>query len=319
MGAVITLAVVAGLVAWLLVRGNDNGNTVKKAPAKAVSAESLATLPSTFHHPVYWAGPKSGFTYEVTRTNDGRIFIRYLPAGVPVGANRPKYLTIGTYPVKNALGAVRAIATRLHATPFRLSGGGLAVQDTRHPTSVYLAYPGADYQVEVFDPSPARAQSLVLSGRVSPIDSRSGAAQSAAAPAEIVLPGALRRLAAQVAHPVYWAGSQRGTSYERTVTNDGRIYIRYLPAGVKAGDQRLYTTVGTYRVQDAVVAVKAIAKSTGSRTFKVAGNAVAVIDSAHPTSVYLAFPKSQYEIEVFDPSPRRARQLVTSGRITAVR
>src|SRR5204862_98607 len=77
-----------------------------------------------------------------------------------------EYLTIGTYPTKNALAAVRAIAKRLRATPLTLSGGGLAVQDTKHPSSVYFAYPGSDYQVEVFDPSPARARSLALSGRV---------------------------------------------------------------------------------------------------------------------------------------------------------
>jgi hypothetical protein len=193
------------------------------------------------------------------------------------------------------------------------------VQDTQHPTSVYVAYPGSDYQVEVFDPSPARAEGLVLAGGVSPIASVIGPTQSAnAAPASVTTAG-LRELAASVGHPVYWAGPEPGTTYERTHTSDGRIYIRYLPSGVKAGDPHPHTTVGTYPFRDAVRAVKAIAKETGARTFTVAGGALAVVYATHPTSVYLAFPGSNLQIEVFDRSPARARQLVTSGRIAPIR
>jgi HAMP domain-containing protein len=314
--AIIAFAIACGAVVWF-VSGGDNSRT--KASVRAVSAQDLARLPATVHHPVYWAGPKRGFTYELTETNNGRIFIRYLPVGVSVGANQPKYLTIGTYPVKNAPAAVRAIAKRVQALPVTLSGGGVAVQDTQHPTSVYVAYPGSDYQVEVFDPSPARAEGLVLAGGVSPIASVIGPTQSAnAAPASVTTAG-LRELAASVGHPVYWAGPEPGTTYERTHTSDGRIYIRYLPSGVKAGDPHPHTTVGTYPFRDAVGAVKAIAKETGARTFTVAGGALAVVYPTHPTSVYLAFPGSNFQIEVFDPAPARARQLVTSGRIAPVR
>jgi hypothetical protein len=37
-----------------------------------------------------------------------------------------------------------------------------------------------------------------------------------------------------------------------------------------------------------------------------------------PTSVYLAYPESDYQIEVFDPSPTRAVELVTSGQVKQV-
>jgi hypothetical protein len=317
-GAVVALAVAAGLVAWLLLRGSGNSTEAKQAPARAVSAQELAALPSTVHHPVYWAGPKPGVTYELTRTSAGLIYIRYLPAGVDVGAKR-QHLTIGTYPVEDALGAVRAIAKRLRAKPLSLSGGGVAVQDTEHPRSVYFAYPGSRYEVEVFDPSPARARTLVVSGQVAPIGSGSGPTISTKAPAALATAGDLRRLAASVGHPVYWAGPRPGTSYERSRTSDGRIYVRYLPQGVEAGSRRAYLTVGTYPLPNAVAAVKAISKRTGARTFQVARGGIAVADPAHPMSVYLAFPGSNYEIEVFDPSAVRARQIVAAGRIEPVR
>lgn len=116
-----------------------------------------------------WAGPKAGTTYELTQTTDGRIYIRYLPAGVKVGDQRPNYLTVGTYPQTGALAVLQAGAAKTHAETIKLSGGGLASIDKNKPTSVYVAFPGQDLQVEVFDPSAARARHLVTIGRITPI------------------------------------------------------------------------------------------------------------------------------------------------------
>jgi hypothetical protein len=317
-GAVVALAIAAGLVAWLVVSGGKS-SPAKRAPATAASVQDIRALAASVHHPVYWAGPRKGFKYELSRTSDGRIYIRYLPSSVAIGDTHPNYLSVGTYPVKDAVGAVRAIAKRLGGTTLTLSGGGVAVQDTKHPTSVYLAYPGSDLQIEVFDPSPSLARHLILSGRISALGSSSGPTQATKAPASAATPQSLRALSGSVGHPVYWAGSRPGTTYELTHTSDGRIYIRYLPAGVKVGDRRPQPTVGTYPLRNALAAVKAIAKRSGERTSSVAGGGVAAVDSAHPTSVYVAFPGSNYQIEVFDPSPARARQLVASGRIVPVR
>jgi hypothetical protein len=92
-----------------------------------------------------------------------------------------------------------------------------------------------------------------------------------------------------------------------------------LPQNVKAGDPRRYLTVGTYPLPNAVAAVRAISKRTGEQAFQAAGSGVAVVDSAHPTSVYLAFSGSNYEIEVFDASAARAHRIVVSGGIVPVR
>jgi hypothetical protein len=319
LGAVVALALVAGLVVWLLVRGNDNSTPTHRTSAQAVSAQDLAALPTTVGHPVYWAGPSRAFTYELTRTSDGRIYIRYLPAGVSIGSNQPKYLTIGTYPVQNAFAAVRGIAKGLRLTAMKLNGGGAAVQDTKHPTSVYFAYPGSDYQVEVYDPSPARALQLVVSGKIIPLESTKGPTQPASARPKAATLQQLRALESSVGHAVYWVGPRAGVTYELTRTGDSRIYIRYLPSGTKVDDQKPQTTVGTYPFPNPVAAVKSIAKETGGRTFSVAGGGLAAVDGNHPTSVYVAFPGSNYQIEVFDPSAARARRLVSSGLVVPVR
>jgi hypothetical protein len=283
-----------------------------------VSARSLAALPATVHHPVYWAGPKPGFTYELTRTSDGRIFIRYLPTGVRVGTNEPKYLTIATYPVKNALAAVRVIGKRGGSTPAPISGGGIAAVDKTHPTSVYLAYPGSPYQIEIFDPSPATARGIALSGQVVRLGLGSGPSQTVAAPPKVVSIADLRGLASSLGHPIYWAGPIPSTRLELTQTSDGRVYIRYLPAGVGVGDRHAHVTVGTYPVANAFAAVQAVGKRPGAQRVHLTG-AIAVVDPTHPTSVYVASRGSNYQVEVFAPAAALARELVASGRIVPVR
>jgi hypothetical protein len=47
-----------------------------------------------------------------------------------------------------------------------VGGGGVAFYSPSAPTSVYLAYPGTDVQIEVFDPSADQARVLVESGAV---------------------------------------------------------------------------------------------------------------------------------------------------------
>ena len=317
-GAVIALAVVAGLVIWLVTRGNGSSPSNAGTSAHAASARRLAALPSAVGHPVYWAGPKPGFTYELTQTGDGRIYIRYLPAGVRVGSSAPKYLTVGTYPVNNAAAAVRRIASRLHVNPIQVRGRVVVVQDAKHPTSVYLAHAGSNYQIEVYDPSPAHGLQLALSGAIIPVGSATGRSAGSGRPRAATVPE-LQALESKLRQPVYWVGPKSGITYEVTQTTDGRIYVRYLPPGARVGEGVPRTTVGTYPFRNPVAAVTAIAKSNGVRAFSIARGGIAAIDAHHPTSVYVAFPYSKFQIEVFDPSPTRARRLVRSGLVAPIR
>src|SRR5205814_7461001 len=101
--AVVGVAVAVGLVVWLIVHftGGKSTKPAARAPATAVSLSGLRTLAGAVASPIYWIGPQAGHTYELTKTADNRIYIRYLPKGVPVGTSQA-YLTVGTYPVANA-------------------------------------------------------------------------------------------------------------------------------------------------------------------------------------------------------------------------
>jgi hypothetical protein len=183
-GAVVALALAVAFVVWLFLRGNDSNSSTPtvSSPAttsatgpkvkpllEAASLRTLRTVATVVGHPVYWAGGRAATTYELTRTADGRIYVRYLPKGVKIGDQHADYLIVATYPVRNAFRAVQTAAKEKGAQTFGIANGGKAVLNSSAPTNVYFAYPRTDYQVEVYDPHPGRARNLVASGKIRPL------------------------------------------------------------------------------------------------------------------------------------------------------
>jgi hypothetical protein len=328
-GAAIAVALAAGFVTWLLVRNDHTSSSTRAqlSAAVAVTPGRLRSLAVSAQHPVFWLGPEPGFTYELTQTTDGRIYVRYLPHGVAIGVKKP-YLTVATYPFPGAFAAIRKQAAVKGAVLTRLADGGLALLDTAYPQSVHLAYPGVNYQIEVFDPSPGRAMELVAAGKLSsfgrltaappsPATTTTGTPSTSASAPSAASVAALEALAAQLGHPIYWAGPKTGYTYELTRAADGRVYIRYLPAGVRVGDPRPgFLTVATYPFPGAYTAVKRTAK--GAVKLTLAHGGIGVVDGQYPQSIHLAYPGVAYQVEVFDPSPSAGRKLVAAGRIVPV-
>jgi hypothetical protein len=143
------------------------GTPIESRPV-VVSAKSLAKVATAAQRPIYWAGPQPQLTYELTKTRQGSFLLRYLAPGVALGVPAPS-LTVGTYPVTNALAAVKRLSLAKGASVMKLTGGGIAVVSPRFPKSVYIAYPGSNYEVEVFDPSLAHARQLVSSGQITAV------------------------------------------------------------------------------------------------------------------------------------------------------
>jgi hypothetical protein len=141
--------------------------SASNAPANRTPATvaALNALPKSLGHPVYWAGARNGMTYELTRSADGNVYIRYVPAGVKLGSDNP-YLTVATYPYEGALESLQALADSKGLTPVKLHGGGIAVLDPAAPRNAHLAFPGEDYQVEVFSPSAPQVRRIVRRDQV---------------------------------------------------------------------------------------------------------------------------------------------------------
>jgi hypothetical protein len=166
LAALLAVGFATFLAGWLVLGGEDK--PTKPAGASSASEAELREFAGSTPHPVYWAGPRAGQTYEFTRTNDGRVYVRYLPEGVQLGDPRPQFLTVGTYPRANAFTELKRAARAEGAVSLKLPNGGMAVL-SQGSSSVYFGYPGARYQVEVYTPSPGSARKLVLSGQVVPV------------------------------------------------------------------------------------------------------------------------------------------------------
>jgi hypothetical protein len=315
-GAVLALAAVAAFVIWLLVRGDD-GKTQKQSPsnARAVSEQTLRGLRSTLGRPIYWAGPRSGTTYELTQTKGGRVFIRYLPKGVEVGTSKP-YLTVATYRVKNAIAATERAARQSGSVRVQARDGAVAFYRRSRPTNVYLAFPESGAQIEVFAPSGKEAQRLVSRHRIQALRATTAAHAMRVTPVA-TSPDKLKKLAAARGRPIYWAGTRGGTTYELTNVPGGRIFIRYLPRGVQVGATKPYLTVATYPWARAFADTRAAANRSNAVKVPIKGG-IAFYTKARPTSVYVAFPGVDEQMEVFHPSAQSAPALVASGQIRPV-
>jgi hypothetical protein len=170
-GSLIATAIVAGVVVWLVTRGSGSVSPASPVPTNAkalpITVKGLKTLAS-LGIVIYWVGGQPGYSLELRKTADDRVFIRYLPSGVPLGSNKP-YLTIGTYPMKDAFAVTSKLAGKGGSVPVLAGKDNVAFFKPERPTSVFLAHRGLSYQVEVYDPSPGRARELVTSGQLSTV------------------------------------------------------------------------------------------------------------------------------------------------------
>jgi hypothetical protein len=178
-GAVIVVAAVAAFLVWYFAirdTGSDNGGGGTSAAKNIVGPESatqaeISDVAAKNNQPIYWAGDQPNTSdVELTQTADGNVYVRYLTGNASIGTPKPSYLTIGTYPFQNALHAIDVISKEPGATTFDVPNQGTAVQNTSSPTSVYVAYPDEKgFEIEVYDPDPAKALDLVKSGDIQPV------------------------------------------------------------------------------------------------------------------------------------------------------
>jgi hypothetical protein len=169
--ALVVALVVAG-AAWFVVLRPSNtasSSAASTSGAHAATIGGLRAAATTLGHPIYWAGPRPGMTYELTVTKQDNAYIRYLTTGVKPGDARPNFVTVGTYPQANAYQVLNAARNVKNARIQSFGSGELAVSYPKRPHSVYVAHRGSKYMVEVFSPVRLGAETLVRSGLIVPV------------------------------------------------------------------------------------------------------------------------------------------------------
>lgn len=162
------LAIALG--AWLALRGGDD-STESSAPTEAevVSIDSLREVVGGPGTPVYWAGEQEDTEIELSEPEEGRTYIRYLTEDAEAGDPRPDFLTVGTYANEDPVGALEGQGEEAGGVLGKAPGNATVYFNRNDPSSIYLAYPGVEVQIEVFDPDFKRALQLVNSGQIIPV------------------------------------------------------------------------------------------------------------------------------------------------------
>ena len=125
----------------------------------------------------------------------------------------------------------------------------------------------------------------------------------------------IREVAARLGQPIYWAGPLGAQELELTELPNG-VQVHYLPAGTAAGKGSSETlTLGSYPLADPLKAIEGFAKRPEAIVRHAADGRLVVVSEKTPTSAFFASPGNSVQVEVYDPSPKRALGLALSGRV----
>jgi len=159
-------AVVMVALALVLALSGEDSSSGRSDGGEVLTAEALREAVSGPGTPVYWAGEQAGTELELSQPEAGRTFVRYLTDGAKAGDPRPIFLTVGTYDRPHPVRELRRQGKSEGAVLGEAPGGAIVYYDRRRPQSVYLAYPGVEAQIEVYDPDVKQALRLVNSGQI---------------------------------------------------------------------------------------------------------------------------------------------------------
>lgn len=132
----------------------------------------------------------------------------------------------------------------------------------------------------------------------------------------IVSAAELGEVAVSLGQPVYWAGVRAGNELELTELSEGGTQVSYAPEGTEAGEgSAALLTIGSYPLPDPEAALERFAGQSGAIVRRAKNGTKVVSSEKNPTSAYFVSPDNSVQVEVYDPSPRRAMNLALSGRV----
>jgi hypothetical protein len=167
---VVVAAAVFGVVQLLGGDDGDGDGGAEPIDAVGLSESELLDRADDLDHVAYWVGPDpTAEQYELTSTADGRIYIRYLTAGAEPGVELPSFLSVGTYPVPDALQALRDSEAAGGTKGLSREDGYWMLQGGSGQ-NVYVVFDHQpDLQIEIFDPMPGGALKLARSAALRPL------------------------------------------------------------------------------------------------------------------------------------------------------
>lgn len=155
-----------GLILWVTLRDDDDSSASNSNGAEVVSVDSLRETAGEQDAPIYWAGEQEGAELELSQPDADHTYVRYLTDGAEAGDPQPDFLTVSTYSTADPVAALRRQGDEPGGVLSEAPGDATVYFNRSQPQSVYLAYPGVDVQIEVYDPDSKQALQLVNSGQI---------------------------------------------------------------------------------------------------------------------------------------------------------
>ncbi len=125
-----------------------------------LSEKELRALIAENNVVAYWTGPLKDATYSINTVTAGQVFIRYIPKGKECGSTSPDFRVIATYAEADAFNSTQQAGNQAEGVSLANPDGSVVYFNKNAPSNVYLAYPGIDYQIEIYDPDPKTAVTL---------------------------------------------------------------------------------------------------------------------------------------------------------------
>lgn len=142
---------------------------------------------------------------------------------------------------------------------------------------------------------------------------------SAGVEAKIVSVEELEEFADAASHEVYWAGPLPSKVLEVSESAAGDTQVRYLDEGTAAGEGgAAVLTIGSYPLPDPAAALEGFAERKGSVSRRSPDGREVAFSLEKPTSVYFTGSEGDVQVEVYDPSEKRAMSLALSDQVRPV-
>jgi hypothetical protein len=161
--AITAVAITVAFGALVIHKQNHNiWRTAALAGKVALTQSQLENLVADESITAYWAGPRPGYLYSIDTTSSDRVFLQYIQANKNSSNVVANSRVIATYFAKDGFARTVAAATLIDNTGFRNPNGSVVFYSKNRDTDIYLAFPGREVQIEIFDPLAGQALSLAV-------------------------------------------------------------------------------------------------------------------------------------------------------------
>jgi hypothetical protein len=165
----LAVTAVVVVVTVILVAGGGDDDSSSQSPQVLSEAELIEQV-DDLGQTVYWVGPQPGSEgFELTPTEDGSVFLRYVPDGASGKDPETEYVTVGTYPVPDAQGALLSAKESSPGAKLTEHDGYQVLEGG--PKNVYVVFSAQpELQIELYSPEPGEADQLANAGVLTTIE-----------------------------------------------------------------------------------------------------------------------------------------------------